>query len=205
MQVETDIADRRLAQRRQVSDFQHDIPRCALFFRETLAECASDHGGDNVIHRQPFEGLCGDPLAVTQNGYLITETENLFHFVGDINDAAAAIFQLADNGKQMIDFFFGQGGGRLIHDHNFGVIGKRFGDFDHLHLRDGQIADFFPRIDIDIQFIKDGLCVFQHLVLIDKKTFGGIATQPHVVHHRALKHQVQLLMHHGHAVFQRLF
>ena len=31
MQIETDIADRRLAQRRQVSDFQHDIPGVLCF------------------------------------------------------------------------------------------------------------------------------------------------------------------------------
>ncbi|MNE87174.1 hypothetical protein D3C80_1843450 [compost metagenome] len=53
----------------------------------------------------------------------------------DINNAAAALFQLTDNGEQMIHLFFRQRRGWLIHNHNLGVVGESLGNFDHLHLR----------------------------------------------------------------------
>ena len=52
--------------------------------------------------------LVGDPLAVAQDGYFIAQLENLFHFVRDIDDTAAAIFQLADDLEQMVDLFLRQ-------------------------------------------------------------------------------------------------
>ena len=41
--------------------------------------------------------------------------------------------------------------------------------------------------------------------MIDEPPLGGVAAEPHVVHHGALQYQVQLLVHHGNAILQRLF
>ena len=73
---------------------------------KTLVKRTPDHHGDDLVHIQPFQRLGGDPLAVAQDGYFIAQLENFFHFMRDIDDTAAAIFQLTDDLKQMVDLFF---------------------------------------------------------------------------------------------------
>ena len=85
-----------------------------------------------------------------------------------------------------------------------GIVGERLGDLDHLHLGDGEGTDLDPRVYVDVQLVEDMLGVLIHLAVVDEQSLGGIATEPHVVHHGALQHQVQLLMHHGDTVLQRL-
>ncbi|MNT03546.1 hypothetical protein D3C72_1380890 [compost metagenome] len=109
MQVEGDIADRGLTQRRKVANFQNHFARLVLFVREALVQGAADHHGDDLVHIQPFERLSGDPLAVTQNGDLIAQLEDLFHFMRDIDDATATLFQFTDNGEKVVHLFFRQG------------------------------------------------------------------------------------------------
>ncbi|MNY76772.1 hypothetical protein D3C86_2164580 [compost metagenome] len=81
MQVERNIANRRLAQRGQVANFQNHFTRLVLFVRETLVQGTADHHGDDLVHVQPFQRLSGNPLAVAQNRDFITQLEDLFHFV----------------------------------------------------------------------------------------------------------------------------
>ena len=68
-----------------------DDPLYATLYRETLVSMVP-----NI------------EVMVAQNGYLITQLEDLFHFVGDIHNAAAAVFKLTDNGKKVINLFFRQ-------------------------------------------------------------------------------------------------
>ncbi|CAH0273879.1 hypothetical protein SRABI106_03116 [Rahnella aquatilis] len=86
----------------------------------------------------------------------------------DIHNAAATIFQLTDDGEQMVHFLFRQRGRRFVHNDDFCIVGKRLSDFDHLHLRNGQLTDLVARVDINIQFVENRLGVFVHFVLIDK-------------------------------------
>ena len=92
VQVEGDVANRGLTQRGQITHLKDHLTRLVLFVRETLVQGTAHHHGDDLVHVQPFERLSGNPLAVAQDGYLITQLEDLFHFMGDINNAAAAIF-----------------------------------------------------------------------------------------------------------------
>ena len=92
VQVEGDIADGRLTQRGEIAHFKNHFTRLVLFVREALVEGAANHHGDDLVHIQTFQRLRGNPLAVAQDGNLIAQLEDLFHFVGDIHNAAAAIF-----------------------------------------------------------------------------------------------------------------
>ncbi len=95
-------------QRGEIAHLEDHFSRGIFAIRKTLVERAPDHHGDNLVHIQPFQRLGGDPLAVAQDGYFIAQLENFFHFMRDIDDTAAAIFQLADDLKQMVDLFFRQ-------------------------------------------------------------------------------------------------
>ncbi len=68
--------------------------------------------------------------------YFIAQLENFFHFMRDIDDTAAAIFQLTDDLKQMVDLSFSVSddvGSSMMTI--LAVIGKRLRDLNHLHLR----------------------------------------------------------------------
>ena len=121
----------------------------------------------------------------------------------DVDDPAAAILQLLNDAEEMVDLLLGQRGGGLVHDDDLRVVRERLGDLDHLHLRNRQIGHLLARIHVDAQLVEDRLRVAVHLRMIDEGPLLGIAPQPEVVHHRHLRHQVQLLVHHGNAVLQR--
>ena len=72
MQIKRDIANRRLAQRRQVTHFQNHFAWLVFFVRETLIKRASNHHGDDLVHRQPCQWFGSDPLTVAQYGDFIT-------------------------------------------------------------------------------------------------------------------------------------
>ncbi|MNC04958.1 hypothetical protein D3C75_524110 [compost metagenome] len=205
VQVEAHVLDGGLVLGRQVLDFEDHLFRLVGFLREALGQLATDHHADDLIHGHALERLGRHPLAIPQYGDLVTELEDLFHLVGDVDDAAPLVLQLVDDLEEVVDLFLGQGGGGFVHDDDLGVIGECLGDLDHLHLGDGEGADLDPWVYVDVQFVEDALGVVIHLAVVDEPALGGVATEPHVVHHGALQYQVQLLVHHGYAIFQRLF
>ena len=204
-QFKADIADGRLVFRRQVFYLQHDFPGRIGFFRETLGEAAADHFCHQLVHGGLFHRYGIYPFSVAQYRDFVTNFEDFLHFVRNINNAATALLQFVDNGKQMADFLFRQGGCRLIHNDDFSVVGKSLCDFNHLHFRHGQLCDFFARIDVDAQFVKNRFGIGIHFFLIDEQAFGRIPSQPQIVHYRTLLHQVQFLMYHRNTVFQSFF
>ena len=72
MQIKRDIANRRLAQRRQVTYLEDDFARFVFFVRETLVKRTPNHHGDDLVHRQSCQRFGGDPLTVAQYGNFIT-------------------------------------------------------------------------------------------------------------------------------------
>ncbi|MNE85524.1 hypothetical protein D3C80_1825360 [compost metagenome] len=106
MQIERDITNRRLTQRREVAHLKNHFAWRVLFVREALVQRAPNHHGDDFVHVQPFERLGGDPLTITQNSDFIAQLENLFHFMRDVHNTAAAIFQFTDNSEKVIHLFF---------------------------------------------------------------------------------------------------
>lgn len=72
MQIKRDIANRRLAQRRQVTHFQNHFARLVFFVRETLVKRTPNHHGDDFVHRQSCQRFGSDPLTVAQYGNFIT-------------------------------------------------------------------------------------------------------------------------------------
>ena len=126
--------------------------------------------------------------------------------MGDVDNAHAPVPQHVDDAEQMLHFLLGEGGGGLVEDNDFGVVGNSLGDFHHLPLRDGHGTHDPVRIYVDVQLLEDGHGVLIHFALIDGNAAdGGVAAQPDVVHNTALQSLIQLLMHHGHAIFQCFF
>ena len=126
--------------------------------------------------------------------------------MGDVDDAHAPVPEHIDNPEQVLHFFFREGGGGLVKDDDFGVIGNSLGNFHHLPLGNGHGAHDALGVHVDAQLIKNCLGVFIHLLFVDGNAHHlGVTTQPDVVHHRTLQRLVQLLVNHGHPVIQGFF
>ena len=125
--------------------------------------------------------------------------------MADIDDAAAFLLQHIDDAEQVLHLGLGQRGGGLVKDDDLGVIADGLGDLHHLPLGDGQGGHDRLGVDGHLQGAEDLVGTLGHDALADHDTAHlGIAPQPQVVLHSAGQGLVQLLMDHGHTVFQGL-
>ena len=175
-----------------------------VLLREALRHIAVDHQADDLLGVQLLGRTRGDPLAVAHDGDVVGDAQNLVHLVGDVDDAHAPGRQLFNDLKEVLDLVFCQRGSRLIEHDDLGVVGNRLGDLDHLPLRNGEVADDPLGIDVDIERFKDLLGLVVHALAVYQRAVHGEAAQPDVFHDAAAQHLVQFLMHHGHAIVQRV-
>ena len=82
----------------------------------------------------------GDLDAVTQHRDAIPDQLHLFQLVGDVDDADALRFDVADGLEERFGLLAAEGGRWFIHDEDFGVLRQCHGDLEHLLLGNGQIA-----------------------------------------------------------------
>ena len=178
-----------------------------LLRRIAVGQLATDHEANDLVHCQFGGGAGCHPGAVAHDGDFIRNAEDLLHLVRDVNDPAALCPQHVDDAEEMLDFLLGERGGRLIKYDHLGVVRHRLGDLDHLPLRNRHFAHNGLRIDIQPEFFEQLLGRGIHLLLACQRNAGGDlreSAQPHIVHDIALQRLIQLLMHHGNAVFQCL-
>ena len=174
--------------------------------REAVGQRTANHQTDDLVHRQLFRRARGDPLAVAHDGHVVGNPQNFLHLVGDVDDAAAALLEHVDDAEKVLNLRLRQGGGRFVKDDDLGVEGNRLRNFDHLPLRNRHRAHHGSRVDVDPQIVKDFLRIVVALLVGDKRQSlfdQRIASQPNVIHDRALERLIQLLVNHGNAVVQR--
>ena len=187
----------------QILDLQIDLAGLVGLGRELVAQLTADHQADDILHLQLGGGTGGNPGAVAHDGDFIGDALDFGHLMGDIDDGHAPGPEHIDDFEEVLHFLFRQGGGGLVEDDDLGVIGDSLGDLHHLPLGHGHGAHDPVGIYLNAQLVEhlDGVLV--HLALVDHQAAHlGIAAQPQVVHDRALQSLIQLLVHHGHTVFQ---
>ncbi len=111
---------------------QHLFANGVIKLGKELGQFAPYHLGDQRLTSKLRGVVAADPAAVTEDTDLIGNGENLVHFMTDIDDGFALRAQVTNDGEKMRHFAFGQRGSRLIHNHDIGVPGDRFGDLHHL-------------------------------------------------------------------------
>ena len=143
-EVEADILEHTIAG--QAATAHDDLTDLGFFLREHLGDFTTDHPGDQLVARRVGRQVGTDILAVTQDGDFIGDLEDFVHFVRDENKRHILFFfQRPDHPEQMVNFLVRDGGSRLVHDDQLGVIGNRLGDFDHLLFGNGQFVDLLGR------------------------------------------------------------
>ncbi|MNO65827.1 hypothetical protein D3C76_565970 [compost metagenome] len=126
---------------------------------------------------------------------MIADLEDLLEAVGDVDDAAALLAQLADDHEQLLGLGVGQGIGGLVHDDDAGIERQRLGDLHHLLLADGEIPEPGVRPVFDAETGQEGAGpLAQLLVVYVAKAGARLAAEEDVGGNGELRQQVQLLV-----------
>ena len=205
MQLKRNIMTCRFITAGEILHIQKHIPDFIVFRRELIGHFTADHQADNLCLSQLFGFFGCYPLTVTHDGDFVGYSEDFIHFMADVDDADALSRQALHNTEQMFHFILCQGTGRFIQNQDFGIVGNRLADFHHLPFGNGETADDLLRININLQLFKDCFRFLIHLFAVHyPQLIGREAAQPHVFHYIPAQHLIQLLMHHGNAVVQRI-
>src|SRR5450830_591890 len=182
---------------RESFDFQHDLVVAGIGDdRAGAVELTPDHHADDGVDRCFFSRHGGDVFAVAHDGDAIGNAAQLVHLVRDVDDADTLRLQIADDAKQFVDLCVIERGGRLVHDQDARVERQRLGDFHHLLLGDGQLADLDARVKLEAHALKDlgGLTIERVLVEEYAEASTWFAADKDVLRGTEMIHQVELLM-----------
>ena len=163
---------------RQVLHFQIDLAGLIRLRRELVAKLAADHEADDVVHLQLGCRTGRYQLAVAHDGDLVGDALDLRHFMGNIDDAHAAVPEHVDDPEQMLNLFLGQRGRGFIKYDDFRVIGDSLCDLHHLTLGNRHRAHDPVGVYVDAELFKNRFGIAKHLVLVHNKARDlGIAAR----------------------------
>ena len=113
--------------------------------------------------------------------------------MGDINNRNAPFFQVADDVKQSVQFFFGQRGRGLVHQDDPAVAAERLGDLHHLLAGHGQGPDLGPGVRIKADAVEQLLRLPVDLLPVDPLESLREPAGENVLRNGKLIHQIELL------------
>ena len=149
----------------QVAHLQHDfVVRGRSGRPVALEQGAADHHRDDGLHAGGRGRHGVDVPAVAHHGYAVGNSLELVHLVRDVDDADSVALELADDAEEIVDFRIVQRGGGLIHDEHPGFERQGLGDFHHLLLGHGELADQGARIQVQMQAVEDLPGVLLHFL-----------------------------------------
>src|SRR5262245_14204992 len=112
-------------------------------------------------------------MAVPQHSHSITDLEYLFKAVRDVDNGNALALELADQGEQALQLVLGERRARLVHDNDLALAASRFGDLNHLLLRDRETVDRRADVHPDAEPVDDLLRFPVHRPEIDESGQEG--------------------------------
>ena len=98
---------------------QKHVAYLVILGRISVCQLAADHELDYLVHGKLACGLCRNPSAVAHYCDLVAYAQYLLHFMGDIDNRAAAVAQHIDYAEQVLRLFLGKRRRGLVKDDNF--------------------------------------------------------------------------------------
>jgi hypothetical protein len=123
--------------------------RHRIFRRKQVRQFAPDHQIGHLMPRQIGCGVPRNETAIAHHDDFIGVSFNLVEFVRNIDDGHTARFQPGHQPEQRLGLTGRQRRGRLVHDQQPCISGKRLGDFDELLFGDDQLPQ--GRIRVPVQ------------------------------------------------------
>ena len=180
-----------------VAELQHRFLTVEAILNVHLLDLAADHHGDDVLIRGARDRVGADIVSIAQNGVAVADGHDLLETVRNINNSDPTLFYFQNLLEQNVHFLFGQRGRRFIHNNDLCVERQCSGDLKHLLLGNGKSADFLLRPQIQPKRIEQLLCLFQHLLFVQKRELilCNFFSQINIFGHRhGVDHQ-DFLMH----------
>jgi len=125
----------------QLVNAQHFLARLRAALGVDLFQCPAHHHPDQLPLARFLRVYRADKLAILQDGDAVGHFEDFIQPVGNVEDQGGLFFELPDQAEQAVDFFLGQHGRRLVQNENARAAQQRFGDLDHLLVRNAQPRD----------------------------------------------------------------
>ena len=203
--VERDVLQVGIELRGEVLDRQNRIAGLVVDRREAVVERAAHHGGDELVHVGVGGVLGHDHVAVAQHRHVVADLEDLVHLVRDVDERDALALELAHHLEELVDLLRHERGGGLVEHDDLGVVRDGLGDLAHLALRDAHVLHRLREVHRHAEAAEQVSGLLAHAALVDHtQAVGGIAAEEQVVDHAPVEALVELLVHHGHAVLQRV-
>ncbi|MCC6441976.1 MAG: hypothetical protein IT210_00825 [Armatimonadetes bacterium] len=87
----------------------------------------------------------------------------------DVDDRQPLLAQAADNGEKALHLGPAQGGGRLIHDQDAGIVAQGFGVLHQLRLMRAEFLDRSERVDFQAHPVQAAPGLLHHGAGIQEK------------------------------------
>ena len=108
VQIEGNVLNRWLIQCGQTFDLKNRFCRFIGFRWETMRQITTNHQADDFVGGQIFGSLSRDPLTIAHHRHIVSNFQNFFHLVRDVDDANTALFECVNDAEQMRHFFLSQ-------------------------------------------------------------------------------------------------
>ena len=136
-------------------------------FLTVQSNSTSDHQSGDIYRTGLRDGLGSHVGTITQNGYRIGNTHNLFQTMADKDNADSGISQTTDRLQQILSLCIRQYRGGLIKYQNLNsFLIDLTSDLDKLHMTNRQASYLGVSFDIHIQRLQCFLCIRIHLLII---------------------------------------
>ena len=99
-----------------------------------------DHLLDHPFERDVLDQGVRLAAAVSQDGHVVADAQNLLESVRDIDDGDALRLEIADDAEQDFHLRGAERGRRLVHDQDIDLGGEGFGDLDDLLLANAKVV-----------------------------------------------------------------
>src|SRR5262245_42357051 len=111
---------------------------------DRLLRQASDHGADQVVHREGAAGGNRRHPPVAQHGAAVGDGDHLVETVGNVDDGGALPLHARQHRKQARDLAFFERRRRLVEDEDAAPPAQRLGDRHELTLGEAERSDARP-------------------------------------------------------------
>ncbi|MND59740.1 hypothetical protein D3C80_509430 [compost metagenome] len=201
--AEADVAEG-IGRAGQPLDLQHHLVLRFRQRREQALQRAADHAFNDGTHRRRAIGKFMHPLAIAQHDDAVGDLFDLFHAVGNIDDADTLGAQLAHLLEQRLRFRAAKCRRRLIEDQKFRVQRQRLGDFDQLLVGGGKTGHLAGGGNVEIEARQLLLGSAHHLGAVDNAVLHQPAADEDIFSDGKLRQKLQLLMDEHDALVDRL-
>ena len=171
--------------------------------RHRRRQFAAHHQQRQVVLAGRGHGLIGHQPAAAQHGHAIGHRDHFIELVADEDHAHAVGNEVAQRGEQRLGLLRREHRGRLVEDQDAGAAVQRLQNLHALPFADRQAADLRLRIHAEAEALAEVEQALTRTAAIGAQPPQRLGADHHVVEHRQVIGQREVLVHHADAGGQR--